>query len=515
MQTPVTTVSALSFALSTIWFATQVQAAEWKHLPGAPASAMSEFGATRLKPVLQSAAAGWLEQKILDAAGKSASGNRLKLAANSDAAGQTAEPAPGSFSALPALLARARRLLDQNQPDAAYQLLEPQTWDYAGARDFDYLLGIAALDSKRPGEAVIALERVLDNHPDDVAARTEIVRAYLALDERPGAEQALRQLMSTAELPPEATESIRRYLDILARGNTRQQRHWQLGLDLTAGFDTNVNVGSSQNRWLLDDGIALQPLPANQPQRSPFAEVLGNIQYSQPLTPSLEWSSSLMLSQRLNTRQHSHDLGSIGLSSGLAFSLERHRFSTAVNVQQMLLDQHRFRHAAGLILQWQFQRDAQNQLGLYAQHFALRFRGQHIRDATRTVFGATAAHVFKGNSGSVLLFNPYAGAERPRHHQPTLDFRIHGLRLGYQRNLSDNWRASLGLQWEKRRHTGTDPLFGRTRRDRQFDLRLSADYTLDARWTLTPALQYTRNHATLAPNDFRRTQLQVSVGYRY
>lgn len=428
---------------------------------------------------------------------------------------QTAEPAAGSFSALPALLSRARALLDQKRPDVAYALLEPHTWDYAGSRDFDYLLGVAALESRRPGEAVIALERVLDNHPDDVAARTEIVRAYLALDERPGAEQALRQLMSSAELPPEATESIRRYLDILARGNTRPQRHWQLSLDLTAGFDTNVNVGSSQNHWLLDDGIALRPLPANQPQQSPFAELQANLQHALPLTPSLEWSSSLMLGQRLNTRQHSHDMGSIGLSSGLAFSLDRHRVSTAVTMQQILLDQHRFRHAAGLILQWQFQRDAQNQLGLYAQHFALRFRGQHIRDAARTVFGATAAHIFRGNSGSVLLFNPYAGTERPRQHQPTLDFRISGLRLGYQRNLSDNWRASLGLQWERRRHAGTDPLFGRTRRDRQFDLRLSADYSLDARWTLTPALQYTRNRATLAPNDFRRTQFQVGVQYRY
>lgn len=514
MQTPVTTVSALSLTLSTMLFATQVQAAEWKHFSNARTSAASRSGENHLTPALQPAS-DRLGQKTIDATGRLAPESQLKLAASSKPTGQTAEPTPGSFSALPALLSRARALLDRNQPDAAYQLLEPQTWDYAGARDFDYLLGVAALDSKRPGEAVIALERVLDNAPDDVPARTELVRAYLALNERPGAEQALRQLMSTAELPPEATESIQRYLDILARGNSQQQRRWQLGLDLTTGFDTNVNVGSSQDRWLLDDGIALQPLPSSQPQRSPFAEISGNLHYILPLSPSLEWSNSLMLGQRLNSRQHSHDLGSIGMSSGLAFNLERHRFSTAVNLQQMLLDQRRFRHAAGLTLQWQYQHNPQTQLGLHAQHFALRFRGQHVRDAARTVIGATAAHVFSGPSGSVLLFNLHAGAERPRQHQPALDFRLRGLRLGFQRNLGDSWRASLGLQWETRRHAGTDPLFGRARRDHQFDLRLSADYSLNARWTLTPALQYTRNRATLAPNDFRRTQFQVSAQYRY
>ena len=92
----------------------------------------------------------------------------------------------GSFSALPALLQQARALLP-DQPEAAWRLLEPQTWHYAGSRDFDYLLGVAALDSHRASEAVMALERVLNNHPDDIPARTELVLEYLALDERQSA----------------------------------------------------------------------------------------------------------------------------------------------------------------------------------------------------------------------------------------------------------------------------------------------------------------------------------------
>ena len=97
------------------------------------------------------------------------------------AAPQQSVPTPeavspeGSFTALPALLQQARALLP-DQPEAAWRLLEPQTWHYAGSRDFDYLLGVAALDSHRASEAVMALERVLNNHPDDIPARTELVR---------------------------------------------------------------------------------------------------------------------------------------------------------------------------------------------------------------------------------------------------------------------------------------------------------------------------------------------------
>ena len=438
-----------------------------------------------------------------------------ELSPDQQAAGTPAITSPpGSFSALPRLLAEARQLIETS-PEAAWQLLEPHTWDYAGSRDFDFLLGVSALDSQRPGEAVIALERVLDNNPDDIAARTEIVRAYLALDERATAEQALQQLARTSDLPDEAVQSIRLYLDILARRNGQQQRRWQLGLDLTLGTDGNANVGSSHGRWLIDDGTVLTPLPGNRPQRSPFAEASLSLNHQHPLSETLEWSSSLLASQRLNSRLHEQDLGSLGLSSGLAWQLGAHRLSAAANLQQMLLDGHCFRHAAGLIGQWQYQASGQTQLGLYAQHFLLRFRGQPMRDAVRSVAGLSLAHALPGPGAAVLLANPYGGREHTRQHIRQLDFRLIGLRLGWQHNLSPRWRASLGLQYEQRDHDGTDLLFGKTRQDRQTDLRLSADYRLNARWTLTPLLQYTRNHATVAPNDFRRTQLSVNVQYRY
>ncbi len=426
----------------------------------------------------------------------------------------TAAPAAGSFSALPALLEQARALLAQN-PQAAYALLEPHTWDYAGSRDFDYLLGVAALDSKRPAEAVTALERVLIQYPDDIPARTEIVRAYLALKEHQTAEQALRQLIDTPDLPEEAQQGIQRYLDIIARQNAQENRRWRLGIDLGAGYDDNVNVGSSRALWLIEDGTALTPMPGNRPQSSPFLDLGAHLQYLHPLSDTLEWSTSLNASQRINSRQHPQDLGALGLSTGLAQTLGPHRLSAALNLQQMLLDQHRFRKASGLMLQWQYQADPQTQLGAYAQHFLLDFNHQPERDARRSVLGFTLAHALKGPAGSVLIANPYLGREHTRQHWPTLSFSLAGLRLGYQRNLGGQWRATLGLQWEERRHRGTDPLFGQRRHDRQLDIRLGAEHPLGKHLSLSPQLSFSRNHSTLAPNDFRRTQLSVNLQYRY
>ncbi|MDO4906144.1 MAG: tetratricopeptide repeat protein [Lautropia sp.] len=423
-------------------------------------------------------------------------------------------PPAGSFSALPALLNQARALLPYD-PQTAYELLEPHTWDYAGSRDFDYLLGLAALESKRPGEAVTALERVLMQYPDDIPARTDIVRAYLMLKEHQTAEQELRQLMDTPGLPDETQRSIQRYLDIIARRNDQQNRRWRLGVDLGTGHDDNVNVGSSQSVWLIDDGKALTPLPGSQPQGSPFLDLGGHFHYLYPLSEQLEWSTTLTANQRINSRQHPQDPGVLGLSSGLALTRGAHRLSSALNLQQMLLDQKRFRRASGLMLQWQYQRSRQTQIGAYAQHFLLDFNHQPIRDARRSVAGATLAHALEKPAGRVLIVNPYLGREHTRYDLPTLSFALAGLRLGYQHDLGNQWRGSLGLQWEERRHRGPDPLFGIRRHDRQLDLRLGAERPLGKHLSLSPQLSFSRNHSTLAPNDFRRTQLSVNLQYRY
>src|SRR5690242_14276286 len=72
------------------------------------------------------------------------------------------------------LLVKAKALLDANHPQAAFNLLAPLQAQRAGDPDYDYLLGVAALDLGRNTEAVFALERVLAVRPDNAPARAQI-----------------------------------------------------------------------------------------------------------------------------------------------------------------------------------------------------------------------------------------------------------------------------------------------------------------------------------------------------
>ena len=59
---------------------------------------------------------------------------------------------------------------DQAQAEQTYRTLAPQAASRAGDPAFDYALGIAALDSGRIGEAIIALQRALAVQPGNAAS---------------------------------------------------------------------------------------------------------------------------------------------------------------------------------------------------------------------------------------------------------------------------------------------------------------------------------------------------------
>ena len=58
---------------------------------------------------------------------------------------------------LDSTLAAARPLLETQQPATAYDLLAPREAEFGGTPAYDYLLGMAALDSHRPAEALVDL----------------------------------------------------------------------------------------------------------------------------------------------------------------------------------------------------------------------------------------------------------------------------------------------------------------------------------------------------------------------
>jgi len=419
--------------------------------------------------------------------------------------------ATGFDEHLEALLARAGGLLAQGRAHEAFALLEPATVRHAGRVPFDYLLGLAALDAGRPGAAVFALERVLATEPGHLPARAEIARAYLQLRELDAARLEFEALAGGA-LPAPVRDTVRRYLDTVERLDDRRAR-WIRTLEAALGHDGNVNFGSSFTEWALADGRALVPLPASLPRESAFGSLSLGLARAAPLDGRIDWTAGLQLAQRVNASQHNVDTGAAELSAGLSMTDGPQRYSMSVQHQHLRLDDAAWRNATGGVVQWQSTVGPRTELGAYGQAFALRFPGQPVRDARRAGGGLTLAHGFPGSAAATVAGGLHAGRERAGAGQLSHDFA--GARLALGAALAPRWRAAAAAGFERRAFDAPEPLFGATRVDRQLDARLSLEWEHSATTTLAPTIAWTRNRSSLAPSDFRRTQVFVQARVRF
>lgn len=425
--------------------------------------------------------------------------------------------APGEAAApasLGALLDEARRLLDKGDAPAAYQRLAPQLRWYGGDPEYDHLLGVAAIDSGHPGAAVLAFERVLTVRPDNLQARAELARALLAVREIEAARREFEAIASQ-RIPPEVQSTIDSYLARIAIAQRGPGLTTRARVEIGAGWDSNVTLGSLGDRWLLAGGTEVTPIGSSRPRETALALWGASIEWQRPIGGGWHWTAGAQATGRSNASAHRLDQTLLDLTGGLRYRTGCHGIDMLGQLQNLRVDGDSFRNAAGVIAQWRCDLDERNQAGAYLQHFAFRFPDQRIRDARRSTVGLTFAHAFKASGNPVLVGNVYTGRERPDADLPQLDHDLYGVRAVLSTSIAPRLRAWLGASWEARDFAGAEPLFDTLRRDRQREAEIGLAFELDRAWVITPRLIHTRNASTLAPNDFRRTQVLVSAQYRF
>ncbi len=143
------------------------------------------------------------------------------------------------------LLNRAQVLLGNGQPDAAFLLLDEAEAESANNLSFSYLHGLAALESSRPGIAVLSFQRAIRIQPDFAGARLELGRAYYANGETDLSQREFEQLL-LLKPPPEAVRVIERYLVAGEQRQVRNVASLNLTLGAVVGFNSNANSGLSR-----------------------------------------------------------------------------------------------------------------------------------------------------------------------------------------------------------------------------------------------------------------------------
>ncbi len=406
-------------------------------------------------------------------------------------------------------LRAAKAALAGGQPAKAVEILLPLEAERAGNPAYDYLLGLARLDSGDPERAVFALERVLAVEPGHAQARAEIGRAYLQLGER---DAGIKELESARKMdvPEEARRTIGNYLNAFGAGPTRLSGY----LEASLGYDSNVNSGVSGSRMAIPalGNLEFELSQNGRKLADSFGTLSGGINVAHPLAQGWFLLGSGAFSQRLNSEHARFDTRNFDGNIGLRYAAGANAFTFGLQAQAFDVKEQRNRDALGLVAQWQHQLDAQTQISAFGQFVQLRYPDQGFRDADRSIVGLAYAKVLQGGWTPSFYASVYGGGEKEQKSGvPHFGHTPWGIRFGGQLKPSSTMTWFAHASYEHRRYGGSDPLFLVRRNDNQWDLRLGLNYEPYRYWTISPQISQTRNDSNVAINDYSRTVFSISV----
>jgi tetratricopeptide (TPR) repeat protein len=422
-----------------------------------------------------------------------------------------------------ALIAQAKELLKADKAADAYDLLEKDADANAANVEYSYLLGIAALDSGKPGIAVFAFERALAINPQHLPARAELARAYLALGESEAAKEELAEVRKLNP-PPEVAKTVGDFLkDIDIYERQRQaaastSKGWSGYIQMDNGFDTNVNTATNAL-------VVNVPLFGNLPlqlstsqaqlftaQSSAFTGLGMGANFLGKISESVSFFAGADVSGKYNWRVENFYTYSLGAATGVRVDRGSNSFTAGINTHQYFVDTFHQDDYRGGFLEWQRLLDQNNKLTLFAQYFDADHPFANQLATNLWLGGGSWAHAFeaKGSPG-LLSLTAYGADDHQKNDDPSVGRKFYGGRASVQYDIKEGIKLLGGAGIEKSNYNGVNVFFNNKRGDLRQDYNVGLAYTPAKQWTITPQFAYTRNESNVAFSDYNRKLAYVSV----
>ena len=324
----------------------------------------------------------------------------------------------------PQVIERARQLMAAGNAKQAYAELAPLQDKLSGQPEYDYLLGVAALDSGRTDEAIIAFERVIALVPNHAGAQMDLARAYYAAGSFDLAEAAFTRLR--ASNPPAAAQAaINRYLDAIQARRHQARAGWTAFSELGLGYDSNitgvpVDFGAAALQAFNLVGIEAT---GNSVKRSaPFVQGALGGEYTSPLGNGWSWFAGGDLRGRAYRRERDFNSAAVEAHAGGALTRGANQFRAlgsllAFNQEGAAPGEPRItndRRMGGVTFDWRHALDTKTQVGLALQMNAVRFPDNRIEDFDQAFLAVSWLKSFERKGLPLLYVTAFVTEDRAR-----------------------------------------------------------------------------------------------------
>jgi hypothetical protein len=401
-------------------------------------------------------------------------------------------------------LQRAESLLAIGDSQRAYQLLAPREAELSGQAYFDYLLGVAALDSGRTNEAILSLRRAASVAPQFSGARMELARAHFEAGERNLSRPLFVALLG--ENPPAGVRNvIEQYISAIDSAPAAAPSNFRPFAELMVGYDDNANGSTDDQQFL---GFILSP--ENLETDSSFFDAGAGFDLTVPKSAAFAWALGARAGYRKNPDASFVDTGIVNLSGGMNWRRGTVFGRANVDAYWAARDGESNESYSGFNFLLGRQLNDQWDLSFSLRGGALRYDDAiEILDVNRVLYTLGAAYRFQ--SRGRFSIEAIGGSDDEQQSGAPYGNSKFGARLSFNTAIgaSTYLLASVGSLTSD--YDGL--FFGASRQDRQLTSILQFEFrnVFTDGLSIAPRVRYIDNDSDVALYDYDRTEIGLLI----
>lgn len=396
----------------------------------------------------------------------------------------------------------------------AYQSAEKLRENNEGEPRFDFLYGLAALQTGHYNEAVFALSRVTATNPQVIRPRLELARAYLKINNTAAALKEFYDVLALSP-PPIVRNKVSAFI-VEINKNNGQPLHSVLKqlAAFSVGYSSNINFGNDDSEIDLPRFGLVTLNSSVVKQQSGFAEAKFQLMQKKKISKN----RSLVLIGNLTHKKYfktsEFDFTELDLRAGLGIDRDNNKLQFLIRDRSIFLNDGLYSNTLGI--------DAvlQKKMGNGKLSYSLSLekyddKKQSYNDRKRAtlglklgkVIGKKAQHQF-----SLLLGKEFPDKKKGK--PMSRDF------AGVAYKLSNKWSLKntsfLNIDYQKYEHQAAYSIFPDSKRkDDRFIINLAHEIKLSKKATIALSVKHIDNRSNLALYDAKRNEVKVGVRYEY
>jgi hypothetical protein len=407
-----------------------------------------------------------------------------------------------------------KALLEKGDSKAAYELGRKHP-EELGNPAFDFYFGVAAIDSGRAGEGVLALERYLANYPDNLQARLELARGYFVLGEDLRAREEFNEILK-AKPPAPVVANIDRYLDAIRARESAYRTTAGAFIEVGGGYDSNINGGVGSANIIVPNLGQITVALGGVETGASFGQATVGVNLVHPVAPGFALFGSLGADSRVYNNHDEFNQNNYGILGGMSYLRENDLFRISASYNTLDVDNDRFRNVSAATGEWTRQLDELQALSGFVQYADLDYDGVNdVRDSSLYGVGAGYRRAFVAPGAPLLSLSASYAKEDNRKDFDELSRDIWSARVAVGVTPAPKWALSLGVSYQYSAYEAEIPLLATTRRDNYYAADFTASYAFTRSFSARLEGLASKNNSNIELFEYRRNVGALKFRYDF